>query len=95
MRREIEREEGNKGTLGGDWEMKKPKRKRQTYKAFSITSVGILFVSMSQHYCQNDGSCLCGWKPESKAEYPDNLHMAHLARVVAAEIKALPAHREA
>lgn len=42
---------------------------------------GRIFMELSRHYEQKDGSCECGWKPTSR-EYPDRLHFAHLAVVV-------------
>jgi hypothetical protein len=60
------------------------------YQRFAITPKGRLFVALSTHYLQDDGSCECGWKPSPKNEYPDDLHMAHLAEVAANEMTVFP-----
>lgn len=61
---------------------------KQTYKQYAATTKGRLFVAFSGHYEQRDGSCMCGWKPGT--EYPEKMHMAHLAEVAANELTVFP-----
>lgn len=55
------------------------------YPKLTITLKGRIGVMLCAHYCQDDGSCQCGWKPTGK-EYPENAHPFHLAEIIHQEL---------
>lgn len=63
---------------------------------YGISLKAQIFVLLSGHYCQDDGSCQCGWTATGK-QYPENRHPAHLAEIIEREFLVLerPLHREA
>jgi hypothetical protein len=54
-------------------------------KTYQISVKGRLMVLLSGHYCQEDGSCQCGWIGDGN--YPGGLHPGHLAIVIENELK--------